>query len=242
MLKMAGIKNIMIKQAVILAGGLGMRLRPLTLKTPKPMLPIHNKPFLEYLLEIVRENGLSEVILLVGFRHEKIKDYFGDGKKFGLKIKYSYSPITADTGTRLRNAYKLLDHHFLLLYGDNIWPLHLTELLKNYQKKNKKAQVVIYSNFDNSRKNNMCINNKGLVTLYDKTRKSTKANGVDIGFYILGKSIIGNLPQQNCSFEETALPRLIAEKQLVGFITHHKYYSLTNIERLKETERYLAKK
>lgn len=231
-----------IRQAVILAGGQGLRLRPLTLDTPKPMLPIHNKPFLEYLLELVKENGICEVILLVGFRHKKIRDYFGDGKKFGLKIRYSYCPIETDTGTRIRKAYKLLDKFFLLLYGDNIWPLHLTKLVKNYQEKNKKAQVVVYSNFDHSRKNNMYIDKNGLVTYYDRTRKSDKTNCVDMGFYIFKKNVIMNLPKQNCSFEETAIPRLIAEKQLIGFMTNHKYYSLTNIERLKETSSYLAKK
>ena len=78
-----------IKQAVILAGGRGMRLRPITDTIPKPMILFHNRPFLEYLIEMLKENEIKEVVLLLGYLPEKIVDYFGDGSKFGLKIKYS---------------------------------------------------------------------------------------------------------------------------------------------------------
>ena len=93
-----------IKKAVILAGGEGTRHRPLTLTTPKPLIKIHGKPFVEYIIEELKKNGITEIILVTGYLHEKIEKYFGDGEKFGIKITYSSSPITDNTGTRLKKS------------------------------------------------------------------------------------------------------------------------------------------
>lgn len=231
-----------IRQAVILAGGLGTRMRPLTNTTPKPMIAIHGKPFLAYILDILKKNGIEEVIILVGYLHKQIEDYFGTGEKFGLKIIYSYDPIEADTGTRIRNAYQFFDKHFLLLYGDNYWPLNLLMLIKFYKDKKKQASTVVFSNFDSSTKNNILVSKDGIVEIYDKKRKIKNLNGVDIGFFILNRDVLSFLPSENFSFEEIVLQELIKNRQLAGFLTHHKYYSLTNPERLKGVESYLEKK
>lgn len=236
---MGGVK---IRQAVILAGGKGTRLRPLTFTTPKPMIPIHGKPFLEYLVELLKKNGIEEIIILVGYLHEKIENYFGDGKKFGLKIKYSYSPIEADTGSRVRNALGLFDKKILLLYSDNYWPLDLESLIEFYEKMDVLALVTVYSNHDQSTKNNMLVNKRGLVEVYDRTRKKEGLNGVDIGFFILDKSVFNQLPQDNFSFEDVVTPKLIKKRQLAGFLTHHKYYGLSNLERIPIIKEYFKEK
>lgn len=231
-----------IKQAVILAGGLGTRLRPLTLNLPKPMIPICGKPFLVYLLDLLKKNGISEVILLVGYLHEKIEEYFGNGSGYGLSIKYSYSPVEAETGTRIRNARTYLDNKFLLLYGDNYWPFKLDMLIDFYEKTKVLASVVLYSNLDNATKNNTFVNKKGFVEMYDTTRTRKGLNSVDIGFFILQKNIIDLLSPENCSFEKTVLPILIEEKQLGGFLTHDKYYALTDVSRIPKIEAYFKDK
>lgn len=78
-----------IRQAVILAGGEGIRLRPLTDGVPKPMVLVNNRPFLEYLVDMLKENGIDEVVLLLGYLPEKITQHFGDGSNFGIGIEYS---------------------------------------------------------------------------------------------------------------------------------------------------------
>lgn len=230
-----------IRQAVILAGGQGTRMRPLTLTTPKPMIPIHDKPFLQYIIELLKKNGIEEVIILTGYLHEKIEDYFKDGQKFGLKIKYSFSPVEDETGTRIRKAKKLLDNTFLLLYGDNYWPLQLDQLFKFYKKMNTQGLVTAYSNIDNYTKNNIFINS-GLVQVYDKTRQTPGLNGVDIGFFILNKNVLDLFPEENFSFEKIVMPKLIAAKQLAGFLTYHKYYGLSNLERIPVIEEFFKLK
>ena len=231
----------LVTQAVILCGGQGTRMRPFTYTAPKPMFPIVGKPFLEYLLLNLKQNNITDVILLVGYLHEKIERYFGDGSKWGLKITYSYLPPEADTGARLKNAFTHLDHHFLLLYSDNYWPLRLSELIKLYQEKNLPALVTVYSNVDHYSQNNILVED-GLVKVYDRKRQTSGLNGVDIGFFILKKEILNLLPEGNSSFEDIALLELVKRKQLAGFYTHHRYYGLSNLERVKNIEDYFIPK
>lgn len=230
-----------ISQAVILAGGLGTRLRPLTFTTPKPMILFWGKPFLQYIVELLKANGITQVVLLVGYLHQQVEDYFGDGKKFGIKIIYSQSPVEADTGTRIMYASSLFKEKFLLLYGDNYWPLQLATLTQFYKKMNTKAVVTIYHNADHATGNNMLVED-GRVKIYDRSRKHRNLNGVDIGFFILDRSILKNFPKQNFSFEEVVLPKLIAKKQLAGFLTEHKYYGLSTVERIPAIQEYFRQK
>lgn len=227
-----------ITQAVILAGGEGMRLRPLTETTPKPLIRFHSKPFVQYLVDQLKANGIKRVVFLVGYLGEQIEDYFGNGEKFGIEISYSYTPVGFDTGSRIRNARDLFDDTFLLLYSDNYWPLDLNKLISSFEKAATKALVTVYQNTDNYTKNNMRVNEKGFVEVYDKTQTVNKLNGVDIGFFILKKEILKNLPRDDFSFEKIVLPRLIKKKQLAGFLTKHKYYGLSNLKRIPLIKKY----
>ncbi len=233
---------VLVKQAVILAGGIGTRLRPLTDNLPKPMIPINRKPFLEHLIELLKENGIKEVILLLGYLPDKIRKYFGNGSNFGIKIKYSIGDISFETGKRIKNAEKLLDNNFLLMYCDNYWLLNLKELVKYHNNHNVLVTVTIYINKDNFTKSNMKVDDQGYVILYDKSRKEKNLSGVDIGFFIINKKVLELMPDINISFEKEILPKLIKEKQIAGYLTDHKYYSIGNLERLSITEKYLQLK
>lgn len=230
-----------VKQAIILAGGLGIRLLPYTLSTPKPMVLINNKPFLWYIIELLKKNGITEVVLLVGYLHAQIEEYFKDGRDFGISIKYSFSPSETLTGTRIKNAISFLDQNFLLLYGDNYWSLNLASMFNFYKKMKTKASVVAHHNLDDMTRHNLFIDEKGFVQIYDKTRTRKNLNGLDIGFFILDKSVLVNLPKSNFSFEEVIIPRLIKNKELAAFITREKYYALSNPSRISIIEEYFKK-
>src|SRR5262245_27345260 len=103
-----------VSQAVILAGGRGERLRPLTDTIPKPMVPFHGKPFLRYLIERLAAQGIRRVTLLLGFLPDVVRAYFGDGRQFGIDIEYSVTPPSDETGARIRAAAHLYDSHFML--------------------------------------------------------------------------------------------------------------------------------
>lgn len=237
-----------ITQAVILAGGQGKRLRPFTLKNPKPMFPVNGRPFLEHLIELLKNNSIKEVVILTGYLGDKIEKYFENGSKFGIKIKYSYTPFSDEkgqenkSGLRLKNAEKLLDNFFLLLYCDNYWPLQLDKLIKFYEKHPSDILVTVYSNLDNSTKNNMLIDNKGYVIKYDKKRLKKNLNSVDIGFFIVNKKVLDLLPKSNSQFEKNVLPKLIRKRKLSAYLANHKYYSISDLQRVKILEKFLVPK
>ncbi len=107
------------RQAVILAGGRGTRLGAITESIPKPMVPFHGRPFLEYLIEFLRDQGMKKFLLLLGYLPETVREYFGDGRRLGVEIEYSVTPVEDDTGTRLRKAIPKIEPTFLLAYCDN---------------------------------------------------------------------------------------------------------------------------
>ncbi|MDO8527718.1 MAG: HAD-IIIA family hydrolase [Deltaproteobacteria bacterium] len=235
-------EKISIKQAVILAGGIGSRLKPLTDNLPKPMIPFHGRPFLEYLVQLLIENGITEIILLLGYLPEKIIDHFGDGSKWGIKISYSVGSVEEETGTRIRNAAGLLAPHFLLMYCDNYWPLNLQKISDFYNERPVLATGVVYTNRDGFTQNNIMVDGEGFVVKYDKTRQDKSLNGVEIGFFILDRKILEEMPPNNFSFEKEIFPKLIGKRELRGFMTDQRYYSVGKLERLPETEAFLKPK
>lgn len=233
---------MIIKQAVILAGGQGIRLRPFTDKIPKPMILINGRPFLEYLIEMLKGNGIEEVVLLLGYLPEKITEHFGDGSRFGVKIKYSITDVSDKTGRRIKKAKNLLDDNLLLMYCDNYWPLNLKKLSEFYLKQKTLAVVTVYNNKDGITQNNIFVDAEGYVTKYDRSRKAQNLNGVEIGFFAINKKVLKLMPNNNFSFEEKILPQLVSQKQLAGFQTDHRYYSISTPERVKLTEEFLSPK
>lgn len=236
-----------ITQAVILAGGAGSRLKPFTNKNPKPMIPINGKPFLEHLITLLLENNIKEVIILTGYLGDKIEKYFGNGSKLGINIKYSYTPFLDErwqenkSGLRIKHAQKLLDDYFLLLYCDNYWPLNLEKLTSHFRNYPSDVLVTVYSNLDNSTINNVLVKD-GYVKKYDKSRNKKNLNGVDIGFFIVNKKVLTLLPKHNSQFETIVLPNLIKRRRLSAFLTDQKYYSISDLERVKIASKFLSLK
>lgn len=231
-----------ITQAVILAGGRGERLRPLTDTLPKPMAPVCGRPFLEYLVALLKENGIEEIILLVGYLHDAVTSHFGDGSKFGIRIRYSIGSAEDDTGARIRNARDLLDDAFLLIYGDNYWPMDVRAMADYYREKGAPALMTVYTNYSGlgeyGRENNIRVLPDGYVGLYDRSRKDPSLNAIDIGSFILRKHIVDEMPDGNFSFEQVILPKLIAARKMAAFRTDCRYYSITDLEKLKRMEYY----
>jgi histidinol-phosphate phosphatase family protein len=229
-------------QAVILAGGRGERLRPLTDSVPKPMIAFHGRPFLEYLLESLRDQGIRRVLLLLGYKAETIVDHFGDGAKFGLEVAYSISNVADETGTRLRNAKVQIEDPFLLAYCDNYWPLDLAAMTATFDAQDSLAMLTVYRNRDHYTRDNVRVDSNGTIVVYDKTRTAPDLAGVDIGFAIMRPEILDLVPAGgNPSFEATVYPQLVAAGRLTAFETSHRYYSVGSLDRLPITEHFLAR-
>ncbi len=233
---------------MILAGGLGTRLRPLTDKIPKPMVPVNGRPFLEYLVTLLKENGIEEIVMLLGYKAEKIIEHFGDGSGFGIKIKYSVGDASYDTGKRLKNGRDLFDEHFLLMYSDNYWPLNLAKMAELYRKTNASVVMTAYNNKygagEYGYKNNLCISDSGLVNKYslDYIEDNFDYSCIDVGSFVVAKNIIDKIPDRNISFQRDFLPKLISQKTVYAYRTDYPYVSITNIDKLKHAEKLLQPK
>jgi D-glycero-D-manno-heptose 1,7-bisphosphate phosphatase len=231
-----------LTQAVILCGGQGTRLRPLTDNLPKPMVLANGKPFLESLLEQLSEQGIKRFLLLTGYRSEKIVEYFGDGAKFGWEISYSNGPTAWDTGKRLWEARNLIDEQFLLLYSDNFAQFKLRHLKTLHYK----ARTAITLLLAPKNKGNIKISEDGRVIDYDKNRVGEGFDYVEIGYMIVEKAQVfiefpfcQNFP--NFSFS-LVLQKLAKKQNISGLIIRDPYHSISDPERLTITNQYLKSK
>src|ERR1700733_534474 len=134
------------RQAVILAGGRGTRLAPLTDTRPKPMIEFHGRPFLEYLIDFLRDQGFQRILLLLGYLPDVIRDHFGDGARFGVEITYSVTDVSNDTGRRLYLARPHMEPCFLLAYCDNYCPIDIETMWRRFRASSALAVVTVYAN------------------------------------------------------------------------------------------------
>ncbi len=225
-----------------MAGGRGTRLRPLTDDRPKPMIEFHGKPFLEYIVEQLAAQGIVDIILLLGYLPEVIQRRFGDGERWGVRIRYVVSDVDDLTARRLLLARQLLADRFLLLYCDNYWPLDLARHVERYRASGSSAMVTVYANHDGYSRDNIRLGDGDKVSAFDRTRTETGLRGVEIGYAILTREVLDRLPRGgDAQIEHALYPQLAAEGDLAAFVTQHRYYSVGSLERLAETDRFLGR-
>lgn len=205
---------------------------------PKPMAPINGVPFLDYLINSVVKVGIKKILILVGYKSNIITSRYD--KINNIIVEYSFGSVEQKTGRRLLNSRNKLDKNFLLLYGDNYWPIEIKEMIKNYKKLNMSLTTTVFSNKAGTGeygfKNNIVVSQNGLVENYDKKQNTDLANGVDIGYFLISKKSINFNIEGNVSFEEDMLPKFIKKKQLGAYLTHNQYYYITNVASLKKFE------
>ena len=219
-------------QAVILAGGKGTRLRPLTYKIPKPMILINGKPFLEHLLNLLKKYDIARIILCVGYLGEKIKDYFGQGSKWGMDISYSIEEELLDTAGAIKKAEGLLEGSFLLLNGDTYLPLNYSELIEYFSQRDRIGVMAV------CRKKN--IPGKGSVKMEDGFIVDYKKNNendleyLDAGVSIYSRRLLKLIPEGRAvSLEKEIYPQLIASRELLGYVSEERFYDMGTSEELE---------
>jgi NDP-sugar pyrophosphorylase family protein len=235
-------------QAVILAGGLGTRMRPITETIPKPMIPVLGKPFLEQQLAMLAGSGFQRALLLVAYLGEKIEQYFGDGGACGWSLTYCYEPSPLGTGGALKNAEEKLEDEFVVLNGDTFLPIDYAALWRAFRASGSSAFVVAYEKsgsaaanlLANKVPNNLAVSADGRVTAYRK-RDSQGLTHIDAGVLILRKDILKKIPiGRACSLEEEIFPRLIEEGRMKAWTTSEPFYDMGSPEGLRALEARLG--
>jgi D-glycero-D-manno-heptose 1,7-bisphosphate phosphatase len=230
------------RQAVILAGGRGERMRPLTDDRPKAMIEFHGRPFLAYMIEMLRDQGFESVLLLLGYKAEVIQNYFGDGSDFGIDIQYSVSAPEDLTVRRVQLAQDRIDDCFLLLYCDNYWPMRIDHMWSHYQAVGKPAMITVYRNADGYSKDSVKVHPCGKVEVFDRSRTTPGLKGVEISYAILTRAVLDLLPEEDELFEAAVYPKLVEAGLLSAYVTDHRYYSVGSMHRLPSTDEFLARR
>ncbi len=230
-------------QAVILAGGLGTRLRPLTYEIPKVLVPVSGKPFLHYILGMLSGNGVSDVVICVGHLGDRIVESVRDGREFGCDVKYSFERELLDTGGAIKNAGELLQDEFLVLNGDTYHPIDYAELetFWDERKGSSDGLVVLYENTELIVPNNVTIDDHWTVLAYDKNG-AEGSSYVDSGVQVFKRSVFEDVPEgTRVSLENDIYVRLVRERRLVSYVSELRYYDIGTLERVKLFEEYLGR-
>ena len=228
-------------KAVILAGGLGTRLRPLTLKTPKPMLPLGKKPILEHLVDWNKKNGVKSIVLCVSYRKEKIQDYFKDGKKFGVNIEYAVSKKPLATAGQLKTAEEFIKDTFVCVYGYSIFDFSLRNMIKQHKAKKAFTTMSLYEYKTNLQYGVIHSLKSGRVTSWEE-KPEIKAN-INMGCYVMEPGILKYIPKNKPYGMDDVIKKAMKNKKLVSsFITKRGFLDIGNKESYKQANEEFAKK
>jgi len=235
-------------QAVILAGGLGTRMRPVTETIPKPMISVAGKPFLQHQLELLKASGIDRSLLLVAYLGEQIEEYFGDGEGFQLNISYSYEATPLGTGGALKNAEGKLQNLFVLLNGDTFLGIDYSALVLKFAMLRCQALIVAYKKSTGALSalpadhvpNNLLVDRNSRVLAYRK-HDAEGLTHVDAGVIVLSKEILKMLPSgKKCSLEEEIFPLLIGRGEMHAWETSETFYDMGSPAGLAALEEKLA--
>ncbi len=228
-------------QAVILAGGLGTRLRPLTESVPKPMVQINGRPFLEYEIELLKNVGVRDFVLCLGYKGQIIRNHFGDGSKFGARISYSFEgeKLLGPAGG-LKNAEALLEDVFLVTYADGYLMMDYVKAWDFFLKSNRLGMMVVYENHNKFGKSDLVVKD-GHVVKYDKRHQTHDMVWINFGVSYLRKEALNIIPQDQTFGEEEFYNELISRKELLAFETKGRFYEIGTPESLNEFASFIAK-
>jgi NDP-sugar pyrophosphorylase family protein len=198
--------------AVVLAGGFGTRLRPLTLEMPKPMLPVVNRPFLEHLVARLRGHGVTRIVMALGYLPDHIINYFGDGSAFGLRMEYRVEPKAMGTAGAVKFALGSVEGTFLALNGDVLMDLDITALLQRHRDTGAVATISLHQVEDPSRYGVVPTDDSGRVLRFIEKPPGPDfpSHFINSGCYALEGSVLDRVPEGEAQmFEHHLFPGLL---------------------------------
>jgi len=226
----------------ILAGGLATRLRPITRTVPKALVDVAGKPFIVRQLDYLREQGITHVVLCVGYLGEMIRDVVGCGHRYGLSVSYSEDGTTLlGTGGALTKATPLLGDEFFVLYGDSFLPVDFSYVKEVYQSSRQPALMTVMKNNNQWDSSNVLFID-GQLREYNKKSPRPEMTYIDYGLGVISGSLFKQRPVGE-PFDLSDLYRdLSLRGQLAGLEMHQRFYEIGSYAGLKETEEYFLSK
>jgi MurNAc alpha-1-phosphate uridylyltransferase len=219
---------------VILAGGLGTRLRPLTSQVPKALIPIGGKPFLHHQIDLLKRQGIRDIVLCVGHLREQVQDYFGDGRWLGMRIRYSEEEDhLLGTAGAIKNAESLLGDDFFLMYGDSYLMIDYREVMRYFRRFDRLGLMVVWKNVDRFERSNVMVEGN-LVTAYNKDQQSPGMVYINYCLSVLRKEAFVFIPAGRPFSQEEFYQTLIDQGQLLAFEVEQRFYEIGSPRGLEE--------
>jgi N-acetyl-alpha-D-muramate 1-phosphate uridylyltransferase len=220
----------------ILAGGLATRLRPVTEKIPKSLVPVAGRPFLAHQLELLHARGIRRAVLCLGHLGEMIQRDFGDGNAFGVRLDYSFDgPKLLGTGGALKRALPLLGDEFFVLYGDSYLPVEYQPIARFFRRSGKLGCMTVYRNEGRYDTSNVVFRD-GEIAVYDKKNRPPEMRHIDYGLSLFKASAFdSHSPAQPFDLAEV-MGKLVRENQLAGYEVRERFYEIGSPAGLAELE------
>ena len=195
-------------KAVVMAGGAGSRLRPLTVDRPKPMVPIVNKPVMSHILDLLKRHGITDVVITLHYMAETIQDYFGDGQGLGMKIQYSIEETPLGTAGSVKQAQAMLDEPFVVISGDAVTDIDLSAVCQYHQDKGSLATLTLYRVANPLEYGVVIIDSEGRIKqfLEKPSWGEVISDTVNTGIYVLQPEVLDYF-EPEVSFDFSGSPR-----------------------------------
>src|SRR5215510_11218568 len=214
-------------KGLILAGGKGTRLRPLTLNTPKPVVPVANSPFLLFQIDLMRSAGISEIILSLSYQPRKIEDLLKDGSDYGVWIRYAVEGTPLGTGGAFKNAEEHIDSTAVVFNGDVLTNIDLADVVAHHRKKGAVATIVLTPVENPSAYGLVETNPDGWIQRFIEKPGPDEitCNTINAGIYVLEPAVLKYMPKgEPYSFERGLFPTLLEQKESVLSFVLDKYW------------------
>jgi NDP-sugar pyrophosphorylase family protein len=225
----------------ILCGGFGTRLYPVTKYLPKSLYPINGKPFIDYQLERLKSGGFNHIVLLVSHFGNEIREYVGNGERYGLNIEYSFDDAKG-TLPAIKKAFKFLDYNFFITYGDSYLTADFKDIQKTYDAQNKPFLVTIYKNNDETlHKNNIAYINNQIVD-YSQLNLNNSCQYVDYGITILNKNYLDNIDETWYTNVSNLYNFAIAKNNLASYVIKERFYEVGSLRGIQDFTKYVIRK
>jgi NDP-sugar pyrophosphorylase family protein len=224
----------------ILVGGVASRMRPHTDKVPKALLAVAGRPFIAHQLTLLRDRQITDVVLCVGHLGEQIEEFVGDGRAWGLRVRYSPDgPRLLGTGGALRRALSLLGDVFFVMYGDSYLPCDFAAVSRAFTESNRRGLMTVFEN-DNTLGASNVLFDRGQLVRYDKVSPEPGMRHIDYGLAILTAAALAPY-RPDAPFDLSRVYEdLIAEGQLAGLEVPDRFFEIGSPDGLRDTEALLA--
>jgi NDP-sugar pyrophosphorylase family protein len=227
-------------QAVILAGGLGTRLRPLTRTVPKAMTLVRGRPFIDYQVELLRRSGIAELVVCVGYLGEAIEQHLGDGKRFGVRVEYSRdgSSLLGPAGA-LKAAEKLVQSTFFVTYGDAYLRAPYHAIMDSLVRSDMLGVMAVFRNNNRFGTSDVVVEGERVVR-YDKKNQAPGMEWINFGVTALRKDALELIPSGRACGEEEFYGSLIERGRLGAYQVINRFYEIGSPASLAEFERFIS--